>query len=156
MSNLLFSHRCQRAAAVASEAPTPAGTPRVLMAERNQIALRPVDLEATVGPEHAVRNVWAFVERLDLSALYAEIGSVEGGAGRPAIDPQILMALWLYATVDGVGSAREIERLTEAHDAYRWICGGVNVNHHTLSDFRCARVDVLDELLTDSVAVLVT
>ena len=85
----------------------------------------------------------------------AQIGSVEGGSGRPAIDPQILMALWLYATVDGVGSAREIERLTEAHDAYRWICGGVNVNHHTLSDFRCARVDVLDELLTDSVAVLV-
>ena len=125
------------------------------MAQRNQIALRPVDLEATVGPEHAVRSVWAFVERLDLSALYAEIGSVEGGAGRPAIDPQILMALWLYATVDGVGSAREIERLTEAHDAYRWICGGVNVNHHTLSDFRCARVDVLDELLTGSVAVLV-
>lgn len=114
-----------------------------------------MDLEATVGPEHAVRNVWAFVERLDLSALYAEIGSVEGGAGRPAIDPKIVMALWLYATVDGVGSAREIERLTEAHDAYRWICGGVNVNHHTLSDFRCARVDVLDELLTDSVAVLV-
>ena len=140
---------------VASEAPTPAATPRVLMAQRNQIALRPMDLEATVGPEHAVRNVWAFIERLDLSALYAEIGSVEGGAGRAAIDPKILMALWLYATVDGVGSAREIERLTEAHDAYRWICGGVNVNHHTLSDFRCARVDLLDELLTDSVAVLV-
>jgi transposase len=140
---------------VGSPAPTPAAAPRVLMAQRNQIALRPVDLEATVGPEHAVRNVWAFVERLDLSALYAEIGSVDGGAGRPAIDPQILMALWLYATVDAVGSAREIERLTEAHDAYRWICGGVNVNHHTLSDFRCARVDLLDELLTDSVAVLV-
>jgi transposase len=125
------------------------------MAEGNQIALRAVDLEATVGAEHAVRNVWAFVERLDLSALYGEIDSVEGRAGRAAIDPQILMALWLYATVDGVGSAREIERLTEAHDAYRWICGGVNVNHHTLSDFRCARVDVLDELLSDSVAVLV-
>jgi transposase len=140
---------------VPSQAPTQAGAPRVLMAQRNQIALRPMDLEATVGPEHAVRNVWAFVGRLDLSALYAEIGSVEGGAGRSAIDPQILMALWLYATVDGVGSAREIERLTEAHDAYRWICGGVNVNHHTLSDFRCARVDLLDELLTDSVAVLV-
>jgi transposase len=140
---------------VPSQVPTQASAPRVLMAQRNQIALRPMDLEATVGPEHAVRNVWAFVERLDLSALYAEIGSVEGGAGRSAIDPQILMALWLYATVDGVGSAREIERLTEAHDAYRWICGGVNVNHHTLSDFRCARVELLDELLTDSVAVLV-
>jgi len=150
-----FFPSLSESSSVPSQAAPQAGPPRVLMAQRNQIALRPMDLEATVGPEHAVRNVWAFVERLDLSALYAEIGSVEGGAGRPAIDPQILMALWLYATVDGVGSAREIERLTEAHDAYRWICGGVNVNHHTLSDFRCARVDVLDELLTNSVAVLV-
>lgn len=139
---------------VAVQTSTAAGAARVLMAQRNQIALRPMDLEATVGAEHAVRDVWAFVERLDLSALYAEIGSVEGSAGRAAIDPRILMALWLYATVDGVGSAREIERLTEAHDAYRWICGGVNVNHHTLSDFRCARVELLDELLTQSVAVL--
>jgi transposase len=141
--------------AACSKTPPPDEAPRVLRAQRDQIALRPVDLEATVGPEHEVRNVWAFVERLDLSALYAEIGSVEGSAGRPAIDPKILMALWLYATIDAVGSAREIERLTETHDAYRWICGGVNVNHHTLSDFRCARVDVLDELLTESVAVLV-
>jgi len=138
-----------------SKTPSPTAAPRVLRAERNQIALRAVDLEATVGPEHAVRNVWAFVERVDLSALYGEIGSVQGQAGRAAIDPKILMALWLYATLDGVGSAREIERLTETHDAYRWICGGVNVNHHTLSDFRCAPVDMLDELLTQSVAVLV-
>jgi transposase len=144
-----------QSSAACSKTPPAGGTARVLTAQRNQIALRPVDLESTVGAEHTVRNVWAFVERLDLSALYGAIGSVEGGAGRAAIDPKILMALWLYATVDGVGSAREIERLTETHDAYRWICGGVNVNHHTLSDFRCARVDVLDELLTESVAVLV-
>ena len=140
---------------VTPQTPSQDYTPRVLMPQRNQIALRPIDLEATVGPEHPVRSVWAFVEGVDLSALYAGIGSVEGRAGRAAIDPRILMALWLYATVDGVGSAREIERLTEAHDAYRWICGGVNVNHHTLSDFRCAQVEILDQLLTHSVAVLV-
>jgi transposase len=130
------------------------GAPRVLMAERNQIELRAVDLDATIAIDHPARNVWAFVERLDLSALYGAIGSVEGRAGRAAIDPKILLALWLYATVDGVGSAREIERLSEVHDAYRWICGGVNVNHHTLSDFRCARLDLLDDWLTHSVAVL--
>jgi transposase len=141
-------------ASVTAQTATQDPTPRVLMPQRNQIALRPIDLEATVGAEHPVRNVWAFVEGVDLSALYAEIGSVEGRAGRAAIDPRILMALWLYATVDGVGSAREIERLTEAHDAYRWICGGVNVNHHTLSDFRCARPELLDEVLTHSVAVM--
>lgn len=141
-------------AAVTEPSATVEPAPRVLLAERNQIELRVVDLEATISLDHPARNVWAFVERLDLSALYGAIGSVEGRAGRAAIDPKILLALWLYATVDGVGSAREIERLTEAHDAYRWICGGVKVNHHTLSDFRCARVELLDEWLTHSVAVL--
>ena len=141
-------------AAVTEPSATAEPAPRMLLAERNQIELRVVDLEATISLDHPARNVWAFVERLDLSALYGAIGSVEGRAGRAAIDPKILLALWLYATVDGVGSAREIERLTEAHDAYRWICGGVKVNHHTLSDFRCARVELLDEWLTHSVAVL--
>ena len=141
-------------AAVTEPSATAEPAPRVLLAERNQIELRVVDLEATISLDHPARNLWAFVERLDLSALYGAIGSVEGRAGRAAIDPKILLALWLYATVDGVGSAREIERLTEAHNAYRWICGGVKVNHHTLSDFRCARVELLDEWLTHSVAVL--
>ena len=141
-------------AAVVQSSPGGRGIARVLVAERNQIALRALDLDATIGLDHPARNVWAFVEGMELSGLYGEIGSVEGRAGRAAIDPKILLALWLYATVDGVGSAREIERLSEAHDAYRWICGGVNVNHHTLSDFRCARVELLDDWLTHSVAVL--
>ena len=149
----LFASLPESAAVIQASA-TGEAAPRVLLAERNQIELRAMDLDATIALDHPARSVWAFVERLDLSALYDAIGSVEGRAGRAAIDPKILLALWLYATVDAVGSAREIERLTEAHDAYRWICGGVNVNHHTLSDFRCARLDLLDEWLTHSVAVL--
>jgi transposase len=79
---------------------------------------------------------------------------VEGGSGRTPIAPEILFALWLYATVDGVGSARAIARLTQGHDAYRWICGGVQVNYHTLSDFRADHEAAFDGLLTDSVAAL--
>jgi hypothetical protein len=79
---------------------------------------------------------------------------VEGGVGRAAIAPEILLSLWLYATLDGVGSAREVSRLTEAHDAYRWLCGGVQVNHHTLSDFRKDHGEALDELLSVSIASL--
>ena len=82
------------------------GAPRVLLAERNQIELRAMGLDSTISLDHPARNVWAFVERFDLSVLYGAIGSVQGRAGRAAIDPKILLALWLYATVDGVGSAR--------------------------------------------------
>jgi transposase len=123
--------------------------------QRNQLELRAVDLEATLEAGHPARSVWALVEGMDLSSLYTGIGSVEGHAGRPAIDPRILMALWLYATIDGVGSARKLARLCEDHDVYRWICGGVSVNYHTLADFRVGHVKLLDEELSRGVAVLV-
>jgi transposase len=123
-------------------------------AHRDQIELQPCDLEALLPPGHAARLVWRFVEGLDLSAFYATIRAREGRAGRPPIDPKILVALWLYATMDGVGSAREVDRLCYRHDAYRWLRGGVSVNYHTLSDFRVAHQAALDDLLTQSIAAL--
>src|SRR5215210_2788502 len=120
-----------------SEGPAQAkGLPRLVVANRAQMELRSVDLESLLPPDHAARAVWEFVESLDLSPLYAEVQSVEGSAGRPAIDPRIYLALWLYATIEGVGSSRALERRTRQHDAYRWILGGVSVTHHSLSDFR--------------------
>ncbi len=128
--------------------------PRLQRPNRAQVELRPVDLEGLLPADHRARIVWDFVAGLDLTPLYAEIKAVEGHAGRPPIDPAILMALWLYATVEGVGSARAVARLCEEHDAYRWLCGGVSVNHHTLADFRVQHVEYLDQALTTSVATL--
>ena len=127
---------------------------RLLTAQRHQIELRSFDLDASLPADHPARSAWAFVQKLDLGALYAQIKSVRGGAGAPAIDPAILMALWLWATIDGVGSAREVQRLCGRDDAYRWLCGGVNVNHHTLADFRVAHGPWLDMQLTLSMASL--
>lgn len=128
--------------------------PRLLQARRDQVELRPFDLETTIAQDHPARAVWSFVQALDLKPLYAQIRSVGGRAGAPAIDPAILMALWLWATVDAVGSAREVARLCERDDAYRWLCGGVGVNHHTLADFRTAHTEWLDEQLSRSIAAL--
>ncbi len=130
-------------------------TPRVLRPNRAQMELRPTDLESLLPEDHRARVVWEWVTGLDLSALYEEIGSVEGQAGRPAIDPAIVLSLWMYATLEGVGSARAIERLCEAHDAYRWICGGVSVSHRTLSLFRVGHEERLEQLLVESVVRLI-
>ncbi len=127
---------------------------RVLLPNRRQLEFRASDLESLLPEGHRARVVWGFVERCELSALYAGIKSREGTAGRDAIAPEILLALWLYATLEGVGSARGLARLSESHDAYRWICGGVQINYHTLSDFRTAHGEVLDGLLSESVASL--
>jgi transposase len=128
---------------------------RLQQADRGQVRLEAVDLESLVAPDHQVRAVWRFVTGLDLRPLHEAIRALEGHAGRPAIDPAILVCLWLYATLEDVGSARELDRLTRSHLVYRWICGGVSVNYHTLSDFRVDHESFLDELLTRSVAALV-
>ena len=127
---------------------------RVLRPNRSQLELRVCDLESLRPESHRVRIVWADVEQADLSRMYASIRAVEGGSGRSAIAPEMLFGLWRYATLEGVGSARAIARSTEEHDAYRWLCGGVGVNYHTLADFRTAHADALDDLLTASVVVL--
>ncbi len=142
-----------------SESPSPPPAKReVRMQQPNrlQVELRPSDLESLLPADHTARLVWGFVEQQDLSAWYATIKAVEGGPGRNPIAPEILLSLWLYATLEGVGSARALARLCEAHDAYRWLCGGVRVNHHTLSDFRVGQGAALDRLLTTSVASLIS
>src|SRR5260370_10785959 len=82
------------------------------------------------------------------------MGGGEGRGGRPAADPAVLFALWLLATMVGVGSARELDRLTSQDLAYRWVACGVPVNYHGLSDFRVAHADVLDALLTKTLAAV--
>jgi transposase len=128
---------------------------RLERADRSQVRLEVVDLDSLVSPDDRVRSVWRFVSGLDLSELHEAIRSREGHPGRPAIDPAILLCLWLYATLEDVGSARELDRLTRSHLAYRWICGGVSVNYHTLSDFRVDHEAFLDRLLTHSVVALI-
>ncbi len=132
------------------------GTPRVQLAVRNQVELLMTDLEGLIAPEHQVRIVWAFAEAQDLSVLYGMIEARGSNPGRAAIDPRIMLALWLNATLDGVGSSRELERRCEEDMAYKWICGGVSVNYHTLSDFRTAHPELLDALLTSNVAALLS
>jgi len=130
------------------------GEPRLREPNRAQVELRASDLESLLDEDHRARMVWGYVEGVDLSVLLDAIKARGAAPGRAAIDPRILFALWLYATLEGVGSGREVTRLSREHDAYRWICGGVAVNYHALNDFRTAHDQLMDELLSDNVAAL--
>jgi transposase len=128
---------------------------RFIQADRFQTRWDFIDLEALLPSDHRARIVLSFVESLELSPLYEAIKSREGEPGRPPPDPAVVLALWLYATIEGVGSARQLERLAQRDLAYRWIAGGVPLNYHGLADFRVAHVAVLDRLLTESVTALI-
>lgn len=131
-----------------------AGSPRLREPVRDQVELRAVDLEALLPAEHPARVIWAYVQKLDLSALEEAVRARAHGPGQAPASPRLLMALWLYATSQGVGSARALAKLCERHDAYRWLCGGVRLNYHGLADFRTAHPELLDRLLAENVASL--
>src|SRR5579883_2315833 len=133
---------------------TPHHNCRLRLPERNQVEIRFLALDQLLSDDHQARIVWTYVEGLDLTPLYQAIQARQGIAGRDANDPRILMALWLYATLDGVGSARRLDQLCQESLPYQWLAGGVSMNYHSLADFRVEHVALLDQLLTDGVASL--
>lgn len=132
----------------------PRGAPRLREPMRDQVELRAVDIDSLIGQDHPVRVIWAYVEALDLSELEDRVKARENRPGHPAPSPRLMLALWLYATSDGIGSARALDRLCKHHDVYRWLCGGVSLNYHTLSDFRVGCADLLDRLMIEHLTAL--
>src|SRR5213593_3321573 len=104
--------------------------------DRNQMMIRPLNVEKLVEPDHPVRAIWAMVNRLDMSRLEAEFKAVEGGKGRSAHDPRLLTAIWIYGYSEGINSARELARMCTYEPGLQWLTGLEEVNYHTLADFR--------------------
>src|SRR6202041_440544 len=128
---------------------------RLRVPERRQMAMVVQCPDDLVPAQHAVRMVMALVETLDLSRFSEPIRAREGIAGRDATDPRLLLGLWLYACVRGIGSARELARRCDESAPFRWLCGGVSVNHRLLSDFRADHAEALDGLFTQVLVTLV-
>jgi transposase len=132
-----------------------AGRPvRVQKPQRRQKELQTLSVDELIPADHAVRDVWHYVLSLDLTAFYQDIEAVEGGPGRDPVDPPILLALWLWATIEGVSSGRRLAVLSERDFAYRWICGGVGVNRDLLNTFRNQHPEALDGLMTETIGIL--
>ena len=128
---------------------------RLAKPERKQMGMLWGCLDDWVEEDHPVRTVALVVARLDLSGFYAKIKAAEGGVGRDATDPALLVSLWLYGCIRGIGSARELARRCSESAPFKWLCGGVGVNHRLLSEFRVKHAGELDDLFTQVLASLV-
>jgi transposase len=127
--------------------------PRLRSVDRSHV-IPEVLLDSLIEPEHPARDLWDYVTALDLTPLLATIRAVEGTPGRNATDPRILLALWMWALSEGVGSARRLHTLCQEHNVYRWLAGGVSLNYHTLASFRSGQVEILEQFLETHVAAL--
>jgi transposase len=128
--------------------------PLIRHVNRQQMSWRVVDVEHLISEDHPARAIWTLVGRLNLSAFYQAIESSTEEGGRPAIDPQLLISLWVYAYSQGIGSAREVARRCAYDPAFQWLTGWEEVNYHTLADFRVEKQQELDELFTQVLAAL--
>jgi len=121
---------------------------------RNQLMIRPVNVEKLVEEDHPARAIWAMVCELDWTGFEEEVKVVEGGQGRSGHDPRLLAALWIYAYSQGINSARELSRMCSYEPGCQWLTGLEEVNHHTLSDFRTRDKEGQDELFKQVLGVL--
>lgn len=140
-----------------SSQPTPDqdAPPRLRRPDRQQLLVQPRTVDDLVPQDHPVRMIWALVQRWDLTGFLQGIRARGTRPGRAATDPQLLIALWLYATTEDVGCGRRLTILCTQSDPYRWLCGGVSLNYHTINDFRVDHEAALDSLLTQMLAVLI-
>lgn len=132
----------------------PQGSPRLMRPQREGVTRIACDVDRLIPPNHEARAVWKLVERLDLSGFEEKIRARGSNPGRPATDPRVLVTLWIYATLEGVSEARELDRLCRYHQVYQWICGGVPVDYHLLSDFRVSHQEALEDVMSQVLAVL--
>src|SRR4051812_40589973 len=132
----------------------PKGKPRYIQIDREQMFMAPVDVELLIPPGHRARAVWELSGKLDFSEWENGIEAREGSAGRPCFAPRLLAGIWLYGYSIGIASARALSRMTAWEPGLRWLTGCVEINAHTLSDFRVDGKDRLDGLFANLVAVL--
>lgn len=132
----------------------PLGRARLRVPVRDDVRLQVFDLDSLIDEDHPVRVIWAYAAKVDMSAFEATVRAREGTAGAPQTSPHLLLALWLYATSDGIGSARALARACGSVSAYRWLCGEVGVNHRILSEFRNDQGGRIERLLCEHVASL--
>ena len=133
---------------------TASGRVRLREPVRDEVTFQVCDLDALIGEDHPARLIWAYAARVDLTDFEAGVKAREGSPGMPQTSAHLLLALWLYATTRGIGSARALARLCESDAALRWLCGGVSVNHRILSEFRTGEGARIERLLADHVASL--
>ncbi len=136
------------------ETPSGGGRVKLRYVNRDQTMLAQIVVEELIGPDHKARAIWELTGHLDLSRFAERLKTRESQAGRPAWEPRLLVSVWVYAYSEGIGSAREIERLMEWEPGLQWLGGLQAVNHHTLSDFRVEHREALDALFTQVLGLL--
>ena len=127
---------------------------KIIAPVRGQVEVKWSALDGELPTDHFARVLDRVVGSLDVGPFLARAKSIKGAAGRPLLCPRMMLVLWLYAIIDGVAAATEIEELTRSHVAYRWIVGGLRTSHDVISRFRVEQGEGFSKVLSEVLARL--
>jgi transposase len=122
--------------------------------QRDQGFLLPPDMREWLPDDHLVWLVLEIVDQLDRAALHAR--HPNSRAGRPAYDPDMLLALLIYAYCHGVRSSREIQQRCVTDVAFRVLCAQDIPDHTTIARFRAEHQDAFTDLFSQVLLVAAT
>jgi transposase len=128
--------------------------PKLRLVDRSQMMMANLYVEELIPADHKARAIWQLAGTLNLEMFSESLKTEVRQAGRPAWDPRLLVSLWVYAYSEGIGSAREVERLLQYEPGFQWLCGLDRINHHTLSSFRMNQKTALDHLFAQMLGLL--
>jgi len=122
--------------------------------QRLQVEIKYGALDDCLEHDHKARIIWECVQAMDTNSCFRHLKTMINGRGRKATNPEVLLALWILACTDNISSSRVLVDLTKKHDAYRWICGGVAINHDMLCTFRSLDTSIFEDLCTSCLALM--
>jgi transposase len=123
-----------------------------LYPQRDQPLLLPADMREWLPEDDLVFVVLDAVAALDLGEFRRRYRT--DGHGRAAFDPEMMVALLLYAYCQGERSSRVIEKRCVRDVAYRVICGGLYPDHATVARFRARHERALGGLFSQVLRLL--
>lgn len=101
--------------------------------DRDQLFLLSTSMRDWLDEGHLAWFVIDVVAKVDTSAFHAR--HPNDGPGRPAYDPDMMLALLFYAYGIGMRSSRRIEAACRTDAAFRVICGNATPDHATIARF---------------------
>jgi transposase len=119
--------------------------------DRDQMFLLPPSMADWLEEGHLAWFVIDVVAVIDTSGFH--VGHPRDGPGRPGYDPDMMLALLIYAYCSGQRSSRRIEAACSSDLAYRVIAANTVPDHNTIARFRADHEEAIAEVFVEVLAL---
>lgn len=117
---------------------------------QSQLSLLPPSYDDLVPKNHPVRIVNHILDQIDVSS----IEKTYKGGGTSSYHPRVLLKILVYSYLRNLYSSRKIEQALGENIHFMWLCGGIQPDHNTISNFRSGKLKGKFKKIFNQVVIL--